>query len=268
MGALSDRQCSIGASALANGRPPRDGLPLGGGFARLGRMKQMRKLSCLPLALAACLAALETVAQEAPAPDPVPVPPVESETLPPPPPMEFEGAAAALDGMTVQIGDYKLLLFGIATPDLRAPDGLRARMTLDRLIAGRSDVHCTEAPRDDGFRRRAVCKSGEADLAEALLAEGVAIVDRFQTRAKGADRGISNRYDAAEASARQSAKGLWAPFAVPPPPPEPVPPTRAERINAWIEKWQAGFGSLLGVLIVGLLLVVARWRGRERASGK
>lgn len=222
-----------------------------------------------PFALAVVMVVAEAVAQEAPAPDAVPVPPVQSETLAAPPPMEFEGPAVALDGMTVQIDETKLLLFGIAAPDLRAPEGLRARLALDRLIAGRSDVNCIDAPRDEGFRRRAICSSGETDLSEALLAEGAVIVDRVQTNLKNADPAVSDRYDAAEASARQAGKGLWAAFAEPPPPPpEPAPPTKRERLVAWIEKWQAGLGSLAGVLVVGLLLLVTRSGRRERAAEK
>lgn len=204
------------------------------------------------------------VAQEAPAPDAIPVPPVDTETLPAPPPMVFTGPAVALDGMTVQIADRKLLLYGIMTADIRLPDGLRARLALDRLIAGRSDVVCTEMPRDEGFRRRAVCLSGEVDLAEALLAEGAGFVDRFQTQSDIADAALAERYDAAEAGARQAGKGLWAAFAEPPPPPPaPPPPTRQERLLTLLETWQSGIGSLVGVLIVGILILIAG-AGRRR----
>lgn len=220
------------------------------------------------MSLLSCVLAGVANAQEAPAPDAMPVPPVESETLAAPPPMEFEGPAVALDGMTVQIGEIKLLLFGITAPEFRTADGLRARLVLDRLIAGRSDIRCIDAPRDEGFRRRAICSSGTTDLSEALLAEGAVIVDRFQTNLKNADPTVSDHYDAAEASARQAGKGLWAAFVVPPPPPAPPPPTREEQIMAWLEKWQSGIGSLAGVLVVGLLLLVTRSGRRERAPAK
>lgn len=192
-------------------------------------------------------------AQEAPAPDAVPVPLVETEALPPPPPREFRGAAIALDGMTLQMGEDRLLLYGILVPDLARPEGLRARLALDRLIAGRSDIACVEAPRDSSFRKRAVCKSGEIDLAEALLMDGAGIVDRLQTHSADADPELAQRYDAAEAAARQLGEGAWAAFAEPVP---PSPPTREEKLLALAKEWQAGIGSLAGVLIVGAMAFV------------
>jgi len=217
------------------------------------------------LAFASLPFAWSAVAQDAPAPDAVPVPPVTTENIPPPPPQEFDGPATALDGMTIQIEDRRFLLFGILAPDLRVAEGLRARLGLDRLIAGRSDIHCIEAPRDDGYRRRAICSSGGADLAEAMLGEGLVIVDRLQTRAPTADRELADRYDAGEAAARQSGKGVWESFREPPSLPAPPVPTRAERIEAWVERWQAGLGSLAGAIIVGLLVLIV---GRPRPGAK
>ena len=232
----------------------------------------MNPIPCLALVLASCFAAggfaRTAIGQEAPAPDAVPVPPVATETLAPAPPMIFDGPIVALDGMTIQIDDHKLLLFGIVTPELGLPDGLRARLALDRLIGGRSDVRCTEAARDSGFRRRAVCVAGEVDLAEALLAEGIGFVDRSQTHLADADAELAARYDAAEAGARQAGKGLWASFAEPPPPPAAPPPTMEERIYGLLEKWQAGVGSFAGVLIVGTLILIAgRSRRRQEPRG-
>jgi endonuclease YncB( thermonuclease family) len=241
-------------------------------FDRFAKLAGMRSIPYLALATMSCLAVgglpRLACAQQAPAPDAVPVPPVATESLPPPPPMIFTGPATALDGMTVQIDDHRLLLFGVATSDLRVPDGLRARMTLDRLIAGRSDVRCTEAPRDEGFRRRAVCLAGDIDLGEALLAEGIAFVDRFETHSPGADADLGARYDAAEASARQSGKGLWAAFVEPPPPSVPPPPTTEERLYRWLEKWQAGIGSLIGAMVIGgFILVAGVCRRRPESPG-
>lgn len=238
------------------------GLPDTGCFAKLIRMRSIPFLALIVACVASGDLTGTAFAQEAPAPDAIPVPPVATETLPAPPPMVFTGPAVALDGMTVQISDRKLLLYGIMTADVRLPDGLRARLALDRLIAGRSDVVCTEMPRDEGFRRRAVCLSGEIDLAEALLAEGAGFVDRFQTQSTVADAGLAERYDAAEAGARQAGKGIWAAFAEPPPPPPaPPPPTRQEQVLELLETWQAGIGSLVGVLVVGILILIA---GRAR----
>jgi endonuclease YncB( thermonuclease family) len=236
---------------------------------RFAKLADMRSILPVVLAIVSFLAvagaARAAAAQQAPAPDAVPVPPVATETLPPPPPMVFAGPAIALDGMTVQIDEHRLLLFGIATSDLRVPEGLRARLTLDRLIAGRSDVRCTETARDESFRRRAVCLAGDVDLGEALLADGIAFVDRFQTHAPDADADLAARYDAAEASARQRGKGLWSAFVEPPPPPILPPPTTEERIYGWLEKWQAGAGSLVGAVIVGAIVLIA---GRRRRRGE
>lgn len=232
---------------------------------RFAKLIGMRSIPFFALVLASCFAvggfARAATGQEAPAPDAIPVPPVATETLAPAPPMVFDGPIVALDGMTIQIDDHKFLLFGIVTPDLGLPDGLRARLALDRLIGGRSDVHCTEAPRDSGFRRRAVCIAGEVDLAEALLAEGIGFVDRFQTHLADADPALAARYDAAEAAARQAGKGVWAAFAEPPPAPIAPPPTRQERIYGLLQKWQAAAGSLAGVLVVGILMLIF---GRSR----
>lgn len=192
-------------------------------------------------------------AQEAPAPDAVPVPPVQTEALPPQPPREFRGAAVALDGMSLRIGEERVVLYGILVPDLSRTEGLRARLALDRLIAGRSDIACLEAPRDAPVRKHAICKSGETDFAEALLMDGIAIVDRAQTHAVEGEPEVAQRYDAAEAAARQLGKGAWIDFAEPPAPPVP---TRNERLLALAREWQAGIGSLLGVLIVGFVALL------------
>jgi len=202
-------------------------------------------------------------AQEAPAPDAVPVPPVQTEALPPQPPREFRGAAVALDGMTLQIGAERVVLYGLLVPDLLRTEGLRARLALDRLIAGRSDIVCREAPRDAPVRKHAICKSGETDFAEALLSEGIAIVDRAQTYAVEGEPEVAQRYDAAEAAARQLGKGAWIDLAEPSAPPTT---TRSERLLAFAREWQAGIGSFLGVLIVGFIALFACGLRRRPAA--
>lgn len=199
-------------------------------------------------------------ADNAPAPPAVPATPVEAAPLAPPPPQEYDGAASVLDGATLQIGEERLMLFGIAAPALDAPSGLKARLALDQLLAGDSRVRCVVSARDRFQRRLAVCRLGDIDLGEALLLAGVATVDRYATRAREADPQLAQRYDQAEAEARRMGAGLWAGFAAAAAAKAPEP--FETRLVRFFETWQAGLGSLSGFVLVAAAVLVTRRRGR------
>ncbi|MFZ5789834.1 MAG: thermonuclease family protein [Pseudomonadota bacterium] len=199
-------------------------------------------------------------ADNPPAPPAMPAMPVESAPVAPPPPQEYEGAAAVLDGSALQIGEERLLLFGIAAPNPDTASGLKARLALDALLAGDNRVHCVVAARDRLQRKLAICRLGDIDLSEALLLAGVATVDRYATRAEGADPQLAQRYDQAEAEARRMGAGLWAEFAAAKAAAAPEP--FATRLLRFLETWQAGLGSLSGLVLVAGVLLVTRRRGR------
>jgi len=190
----------------------------------------------------------------------MPATPVEAAPLAPLPPQEFEGRAVALDGMTLQLGEERLILFGIAVPGMAAPGGIKARLALDDLLAGDGRLHCVVAARDLQLHKFAVCRLGDIDLGEALLLAGVGTVDRYATRAKDADPQLAERYDQAEAEARRTGNGLWAAFVKPPAGEKPPDPTFLQRLCGFVKEWQAGIGALVGVVLVGVMLLVTRPR--------
>jgi endonuclease YncB( thermonuclease family) len=222
--------------------------------------------SLLRLALVAILAGilaaagLAARADNPPAPPAMPATPVETAALAPPPPQEFEGAAIVLDGGTLQLGEERLILFGIAVPGMAMPGGIKARLALDGLLGGDSRVHCVVAARDLQLHKYAVCRLGDIDLSEALLLAGVGTVDRYATRAKDADPQLAERYDQAEAEARRTGNGLWAEFIKPPAAERPPEPTFLQRVCRFLREWQAGLGAVVGFLLVGALLLVTRRR--------
>ena len=219
------------------------------------------QLLLIRVALLAPVMAIEASAGHAdnpPVPPAMPATPVESAPLAPPPPQEFEGRAVVLDGMTLQIGEERLILFGIAVPGMAAPGGVKARLALDDLLAADGRLHCVVAARDLQLHKFAVCRLGDIDLGEALLLAGVGTVDRYATRAKDADPQLAERYDQAEAEARRAGNGLWAEFVKPPAPEMPPEPTSLQRLGQTLKEWQAGIGALVGVLLVGGLFLIPR----------
>ncbi|QEX18447.1 hypothetical protein FRZ44_37540 [Hypericibacter terrae] len=217
-------------------------------------------------AAAASLAALMTAASltaradNPPVPPAMPATPVQTAPLAPPPPQEFEGSAIVLDGGTLQLGEERLILFGIQVPAMAAPGGIKARLALDGLLGGDGRVHCVVAARDLQLHKFAVCRLGDIDLSEALLLAGVGTVDRYATRAKDADPQLAERYDQAEAEARRTGNGLWAEFVKPPAAEKPPAPTFLQRLCHFLQVWQAGLGALAGFLLVGILLLATRRR--------
>jgi len=219
---------------------------------------ELRLIRIALLAPMMAIAAGAAQADNPPAPSAMPATPVESAPLAPPPPQEFEGRAVALDGMTLQIGEERLILFGVAVPGMAAPGGVKARLALDDLLAGDVRLHCVVAARDLQLHKFAVCRLGDFDLGEALLLAGVGTVDRYATRAKDADPQLADRYDPAEAEARRAGNGLWAEFVKPPAAEKPPEPTPLQRLGQILKEWQAGIGAMVGVLLVGGLFLIPR----------
>jgi endonuclease YncB( thermonuclease family) len=225
----------------------------------MDRLHSLSKLTGVALlAVIAGMASDAARADSPPVPPAMPATPVETAPLAPPPPQEFEGRAVALDGMTLQLGEERLILFGIAVPGMAAPGGIKARLALDDLLAGDGRLHCVVAARDLQLHKFAVCRLGDIDLGEALLLAGVGTVDRYMTRAKDAEPQLADRYDQAEAEARRAGNGLWAEFVKPPEAEKPPEPTILQRLCHFLKEWQAGIGALVGFLLVGVLLFVTR----------
>jgi len=120
------------------------------------------------------------------------------------------GAVRVVDGDSLEIGTARIRLFGIDAPELRqlcrdanggdTTCGLAARDALTRLIGGR-DVSCAPAEAPSYDRTVAICKVGDTDLSEAMARGGYAI--ELKVHSKG-------RYAAAERSARDARRGVWA----------------------------------------------------------
>ncbi len=121
-----------------------------------------------------------------PPPPAVPVGDVDAQPLEAPIPPKLEGTGQAIDGDEIAIGDVIFQLDGIAAPLMTVPMGPEARVAL-RMLAPR----CT------------------ANIAETMLAGGMAAVYRQTTSQNAEERERAARYDAAETEARGRNLGLW-----------------------------------------------------------
>ena len=154
-----------------------------------------------------------------------------------PPAPVFAGPAAVVDGDTLKIDGTRIRLFGIDAPEMSEwPWGPRARSALEELTDGRT-VTCLQRDTDRYDRPVATCATAETpDLAEALIAGGLAITYRRFT----AGTELHEAYMAAELAAR--AEGLG---------PAAASTTAPDR---WIDT--PGGGATIGVL-GGLVAIVA-----------
>jgi endonuclease YncB( thermonuclease family) len=125
------------------------------------------------------------------------------------------GTARVTDGDSLEIGNVRVRLFGIDAPEFRQlckdasgrdyTCGVAAREALSDLIDGRQ-VACTPAEGPSYDRVVAVCRvdgtgQDKVDLSEAMVRAGRVI--ELKAHSKG-------RYAAAERSARDAGRGLWA----------------------------------------------------------
>ncbi|WP_395022742.1 thermonuclease family protein [Dongia sp.] len=204
----------------------------------------------------------KTTKGEAPAPPAVPVPKVDAEALVPPGPTKLEGTAQAVDGDEIRVGDSRVRLYGIAAPDMSARMGPEARVALDGLIGG-ARVTCKvfdKTPEGDAI---AQCEVGGKDPALELVARGLAAVYRSGNFNDSEQQAFAEKYDAAEAQARQQDAGLWQP-----PAPAADPQAAAqERTKARVLHY-AGFALLiLAIFTVSITrLSVARRDRVERGK--
>ena len=127
------------------------------------------------------------------------------------------GAATVADGDTLDVGGFRVDLWGIDAPEVgqkcwrnRGGDwacGVGARRALIDLIAG-NEVTCVEKARRRSGRIVGVCTviGTGIELNEALVVQGLAISDQRDTRA----------YAGAEGYAKGARRGMWGGRFVPP----------------------------------------------------
>jgi len=119
------------------------------------------------------------------------------------------GRATVVDGDGLEIGGTKIRIFGIDAPEIdqycqrddrtRWRCGHYASVELDRLVASR-EVACTVRTVDQYDRPVAVCRVGDADVAESQVRNGWAVAYRKFTK----------DYADEEDAARSARRGLWA----------------------------------------------------------
>jgi endonuclease YncB( thermonuclease family) len=124
------------------------------------------------------------------------------------PERDIAGAARVVDGDTLELRGEKLRLQGIDAPEMAqtceasgrpVPCGKLAAAHLDELIGSRP-LDCAIEGKDRYGRGLARCRADGRDIAEAMTRDGWALSDR---------RYSDGRYDAAEALARASRRGIW-----------------------------------------------------------
>jgi endonuclease YncB( thermonuclease family) len=119
--------------------------------------------------------------------------------------LRFIGSYSVVDGDTLAVSGERLRLEGIDAPEL-AQDcedangspyacGAAAKQVLTNFVESAA-WECSGTRRDRYDRLLVVCKRGLDDLGELLVASGVVVAD--------------GRYAAAEAKAREAAKGIWS----------------------------------------------------------
>lgn len=121
---------------------------------------------------------------------------------------DIAGKASVIDGDTLEIHGTRIRMQGIDAPEsvqlcerggAQYRCGQQAANYLDRLIADRP-VRCMEQGHDRYGRTVAVCRAGEVDLNQAMVAAGWAVAYRQYSKA----------YIADEETAKRDGKGIWA----------------------------------------------------------
>ena len=118
--------------------------------------------------------------------------------------------SAVTDGDSLRAGAMRLRLFGIDAPELAQKCqsaeghdyacGIVARDRMRELVPIGTDLQCTHLDTDRYKRLVVSCKNENGDIAEQLIAEGLAIAYRY----------YSHRYVPAELYARENRLGIWA----------------------------------------------------------
>jgi len=124
-------------------------------------------------------------------------------------PRVITGRATVVDGDGLEIAGTKIRLFGIDAPEIdqycyrddrtRWRCGHYSSVELDRLIHGR-EVACTVREVDRYDRSVAVCRAGDADIAETQVRNGWAVAYRKFTK----------DYVDEEESAHAAKRGVWS----------------------------------------------------------
>jgi len=123
---------------------------------------------------------------------------------------EISGMARVTDGDTLRMGQTRIRLFGIDAPEGKQScerDGLpwlcgqEAGKYLREMVAGQT-LTCQEKDRDRYGRSVAMCRLPDGrDIGTQMVAAGMALAYRQYG---------GSTYDAAEAEAKNFARGLWS----------------------------------------------------------
>lgn len=220
--------------------------------------------------LTALLLGAPAIAQEKnptqPPPPAVPIGEVGSAPLEAQVPATLEGTGQAIDGDEIAIGNVIFQLDGIAAPLMTVPMGPEARVALQALI-DEQRLTCDVLDRgEDRQHLSGVCKVGEDDVAEAMLAGGMVAVYRQSISQDAETRERSARYDAAETEARERGLGIWAK----PAQAEEITVAPAPAVEPGIDRdlvrnWLSLLPLILVVIIAGLI-ALARSNGKRRAA--
>lgn len=124
-------------------------------------------------------------------------------------PIVLQGQARIIDGDTLVLEGARIRLHGIDAPELRqrceADDGTfwpcgRHAAAMLAAMTGAGELTC-EGRRQDRYRRLvAICAASGVDVAQQMVADGLALAARRYSRA----------YLAVEEDARQQGRGLWS----------------------------------------------------------
>lgn len=130
----------------------------------------------------------------------------------------MSGTARVVDGDTLEVAGQKVRLLGLDAPEAKQVcqrDGRPWRCgdvsadTLRDLVA-RRDVRCEVRGRDRWRRSLAVCRAGDTDLAREMVRRGMAVAYYPKRGVRGPT------YDAEEAEAEATQRGLWDAAFIPP----------------------------------------------------
>jgi endonuclease YncB( thermonuclease family) len=127
------------------------------------------------------------------------------------------GPVRVIDGDTIHVGDSRIRLFGIDSPersqtcsgkdDQTYECGRDATAVMQSLVRGKS-VACEPKDRDRYGRTVAICSTDAGDIGETMVRQGWAV------RYVRYDR--EGRYTAAEAEAKAAGLGMWSGRFTPP----------------------------------------------------